>query len=331
MMKLVSIAVISLISLLIYSTDPITELLETSVIDILEENGADFSEKRPDFSDPNVSAERGKEMFFEGTTRDARGRKIRKLSKHFECIACHNIEREDPDLSVSDPEARLDYTAKKGLPFLPGTTMFGAVNRSTYYNGDYYYKYGDLVTDARHSLRKSIQLCATECAQGRPLKDWELESMLAYLWELQLTLGDLDISDMELKNITDRDISQDSIKKLLASKYLSGSPASFIPPPADRKTGTGLAGDAEKGGLIYRNSCLHCHQDGRYSYMYLDDKSISKKHLARHAPTYSPHSIYQVIRWGVGSHYGKESYMPQYTAERLSDQQLADLLAYLKE
>jgi hypothetical protein len=39
------------------------------------------------------------------------GRKYRSTGKHFVCTSCHNSAR-DPNLMVSDPGARLTYTAE---------------------------------------------------------------------------------------------------------------------------------------------------------------------------------------------------------------------------
>jgi len=294
---------------------------EKSVVDILEEKGMDYSSKRPDFSIEGVSADVGKALFHDGFAPKPQGGTTSKQSKHFVCTSCHNIEKEDPDLSVVDPQARLIYTDKKGIPFLQGSTMYGAVNRDSYYNGDYEKKYGDLVYPARRNIRNAIQLCATECAQGRELKDWELESILAYLWTLELQLEDIGLDSREAMELGVEGIQ---------AKYLQNSPATFIPPPDDRKAGTGLVGNPENGKLIYDNSCLHCHFRGRYSFFHLDSSRLSFKHLKRTMPKYSRHSIYQVIRWGVPSKSGKASYMPQYTKEKMSDQQLADLRAYIE-
>ncbi|MEM9546642.1 MAG: cytochrome c [Bacteroidota bacterium] len=294
---------------------------EPSVVDILEAKGVDYSHKRPDLTIKGVSVEVGYSLFHNGFSAKPNGGKSSKQSKHFVCTSCHNVEKEDPDLNSADPQARLEYTHKRGLPFLQGSTMYGAVNRATYYNGDYEKKYGDLVYEARQDIRNAIQLCATECAQGRALKDWEMESILAYLWTLEYKLDDIGLN-------------QESAEKMgvegIQAKYLQGSPATFVPPPDDRKKGTGLVGNAENGKLVYDNSCLHCHYQGRYSFFHLDDSKMSLKHLKRTMPKYSRHSIYQVIRWGVPSKSGKPSYMPQYTAEKLSDQQLADLRAYIE-
>jgi len=56
---------------------------------------------------------------------------------------------------------------------------------------------------------------------------------------------------------------------------------------------------------------------------------LSFKHLAKHFGKYSRYSTYQVSRWGTSPTAGKEAYMPQYTAEKMSVQQLEDLKAYV--
>lgn len=331
----IAIAIIGMIVIMAFSYSPIqTTWKDQSVIDVLEKLGADYNAKRPNFSIAGVSAEVGRSLIEEGFAPKPGGGKTGKQSTHFVCTSCHNTKREDPDLRVSDPEARLQYVVENDMPFLQATTLYGAVNRDSYYNGDYEKKYGDLVEAARDDVRGAIQLCATECAQGRELKDWELESILAYMWELELQMTDLELSSEESQLISaalqgNGDAAQ--AKSIINSKYLHGSPATFIPPPADRKVGVGVEGDPKSGMHIYINSCLHCHKNGEYSYLFLDDHKITHKHLNRKADGYSNHSIYQVTRWGVPTKSGKNSYMPQYTKERMSDQQLADLRAYIRE
>jgi len=265
-----------------------------------------------------------------GFSKTTNGKKTRTQSKHFVCTSCHNLVKEDPNLAISDPASRLNYAVKNDLPFLQGTTLYGAVNRTTYYNGDYEKKYGDLVKPARNDIREAIKLCAVECAQGRKLKKWEVESILAYLWTIDLKVNDLNFTDNELKQLSSDTDHSESIE-LINSKYLSGAPATFTPPPADRKSGYSENGNPENGELIYKKSCLHCHENGKYSYLFLDDSKMSLNHLERHAGKYSPHSIYQVIRWGVPTYSGRRSYMPQYTLEKMSNQQVADLRAYIDQ
>ncbi len=302
---------------------------DMTVSSLREKLGEDLSAKKPDLTIKGVSAEVGKGLFETGFAKKPNGGKSKRQSKHFVCTSCHNVKREDPDLTVSDPQARLMYTARDSMPFLQGTTMYGAVSRETYYNGDYDKKYGKLVSAARHSIRGAIQLCAVECAQGRSLKDWELESILAYLWTIDLKVSDLDITQVQKDTFAD-DLIENEIKlSLLKSKYLLGSPAHFILPPADRKAGTGHMGIASNGKLIYENSCLHCHYRKKYSFLHLDKSKLSFKYLKRKAPTYHNHSLYQVVRWGVPTKSGKRSYMPQYPVEKMSNQQLSDLMSYI--
>lgn len=325
---------LGIIMLMAWTYKPSTKITEKSVVEVLEELGVDYSAKRPNMSIPGVSAEVGRSIIEDGFAPKPGGGKTGQQSNHFVCTSCHNTQREDPDLMRSDPEARLAYTSDRDLPFLQGTTLYGAVNRDTYYNGDYNKKYGDLVDAARNDVRGAIQLCAVECAQGRALEDWELESILAYMWTKELQIKDLNLTAEEkaiVENVLSGTGDKEVAKKIINSKYLKGSPATFIPPPSDRKTGTGLEGDPKMGMLVYKNSCLHCHENGRYSFFQMDDHGMTHRYMNRKADGYGRQSLYQVTRWGVPTKSGKRSYMPQYTSERMSDQQLTDLRAYISE
>ncbi|HMP31938.1 MAG TPA: hypothetical protein PKD85_20205, partial [Saprospiraceae bacterium] len=165
--------------------------------DLEEQLGKDFSNKKPNLSLQGVSVKAGESIVKNGFVPKSLGKKSGQQSKHFVCTSCHNVEREDPNLSILDPQARLDYVSSKGLPFLQGSPLYGVINRSTYYNGDYYKKYGELVFKAQNNIREAIQLCAQECAQGRKLADWEVESILAYFWTIGIKMNDLEISDVE--------------------------------------------------------------------------------------------------------------------------------------
>lgn len=310
---------------------------ESSVWETLQSFGEAAPNHMPDESIAGASAEKGEDIVKKGIAAKPSGGKTGTQSNHFVCTSCHNVELEDPDLLKSDPEARLSYVAKNGLPFLQGTTLYGAVNRSSFYNGDYEKKYGDLVEPTRNNLREAIQLCAIECSQGRKLKDWELESVLRYLWTLEFKMDDLGFSEMEYEKLNDLKkhyqggINETAIS-LINSKYLRGSPAHFVTPPEDRKEGySGLTGNPENGKLIYNLSCLHCHENERYSFFNLDDSKMSFSYLKRHFKKYSHASVYQVARYGTSPLPGKRAYMPQYTKEKMSDQQLEDLRAYIEQ
>ena len=308
----------------------------TSVWDVLSRLGETPPNHLLDKSIKGVSAERGADIVFKGVTHAASGSKIKKQSKHFVCTSCHNTVQEDPDLSQPTPQDRLEYAKKKNIPYLQGTTLYGAVNRTSFYNGDYKKKYGDLVEPARKNLREAIQLCAVECSQGRRLKDWELESVLAYLWTIELKLQDLNMANSQYEEI-DQTMkanvdgkAKKRIADLIKRRYLAASPAHFVSPPENRKKGVELKGDPENGKWIYDLSCQHCHKNKRYSQFSLDDSKFSFKHLKKHFPRYSRYSVYQVTRYGTQPLNGKRAYMPQYTIEKMNEQQLADLRAYVE-
>lgn len=285
-----------------------------------------------DFTVKGASAKAGEEIIKFGFTKDKKGKEVRKQSKHFVCTSCHNLVKEDQNLSVANSESRLQYAIENDLPYLQGTTLYGAVNRTSFYNDDYYKKYGDLVYEARNDIRKAIQLCATECAQGRELEKWEIESVLAYLYEIDLKVADLTINSIERefieKALNDTGDKVEAIN-LVKSKYLKGAPATFLDPPAKRKNLSFENPNLQSGKMIYEKSCLYCHDNGKYSNFYLDNSKLTFKHLSNKANGYGSHSIYQVIRYGVPSYVWKKSYMPHYTKEKMSDNQLNDLRAYI--
>jgi mono/diheme cytochrome c family protein len=287
---------------------------------------------QPDITIPGTSVDAGEGIVKFGLSHKNGGKKNKKQSKSFVCTACHNIEREDPDLKKPDPEARLDYVIKKGIPFLQGTTLYGAINRRSYYNGDYEKKYGDLVRPARRNLREAIQLCAVECSQGRALKPWEMESVVAYLHTIGYKVSDLITDEEEYALVYDA-VENNGDKEyaifLLKSKYIEGSPAHFIEPPSDRDTGLGYKGDPENGKLIYDHSCKHCHLNRKYSFYKLDDTKLTFRHLKKTTTKDSRYSIYNVVRHGTSPKMWKKAYMPQYTIEKMSNQQVEDLRAYI--
>ncbi len=314
---------------------PLELSADTSVAEVLETLGAAPAQHRVNMDVAGVSAEVGRQLVHEGIAPNPDGEgNTRRQSKHFVCTSCHNTVKEDPDLRYADPEARLAYVAEKELPFLPGTTLYGVVNRKTYYNGDYEKKYGDLVRPARNDLRGAIALCATECAQGRELEEWEMESILAYLWTIDLKMGDLSLPAAKLSTIEAATMGKGDKKSaaaLLNSYFMDHSPATFLLPPPDRVAGYGEEGDPMNGALVYERSCLHCHGERRYSFFNLDESTFSLSFLEKHFPQYSRYSAYQVLRYGTSPSPGKRAYMPHYTQERMSNQQVEDLRAFVSK
>ncbi len=315
-------------------TDTLVVNQNTPVWTVLQYFGEPLPNHLPDTTIDGYRVEAGEQIVLRGCGKPPGGKKVRLQSKHFVCTSCHNIVKEDPNLANPDPQARLDYAAQHNLPFLQGTTLYGAVNRNSFYNDDYEKKYGDLVAPTRHNLREAIQLCAVECSQGRRLKDWELESVLGYLWTLQLKMGDLQLVDADYRNIQQA-ANDGSQNKMIADKikryFFDASPAHFADPPADRKNGDGLKGNPANGKKVYEQSCLHCHANERYSFFELNNNKLTFRYLKAHFTTYSYASTYQVARYGTSPLPGKRAYMPQYPLERLSKQQMADLRAYVEE
>lgn len=273
----------------------------------------------------------GKEIVVNGRTRDASGKKTSYVSKYYVCITCHNTVRENPDLTISDPEKRLTYAVENQLPFLQGSTFRGIVNREGWYNDDYIKKYGsEKIRKAHKNLRKSIQLCAVECSQGRPMKPWEVDAVLAYYWSLQWKMKDLNLSTEDWNRLNSSNDAEAS-KKWLKTKYLQKSPAHFYKPPKDLKKGYSNTekGDPKRGKAIYELSCLWCHNNKGVSQYVLDNKPISLQGLRYNLYKNSHFSIYYIIAYGTYSLPGHRPYMPHYPIERLSKQQVEDLKSYI--
>lgn len=279
----------------------------------------------------------GREIVQQGRTTTDDGKRSRRASPGYLCTDCHQLIREDPDLRVADPDARLDYAVANDMTFLPGTTLWGVVNRTSWFNEDYARKYGSLVEPTHHSLREATRLCAAECSQGRPLEDWELDAILAYLWTIQITLGDLDLSTQEL-DLLARAVGDESLheqgRASLRSGYLQYAPAHLRDAPADRAAGYGLTGDPARGAELFRRSCLTCHDRNetpvRGSAPFHDSKASIGRLWANRAGQ-GKASFYQTVTYGTRPFAVPIVYMPFFTKERLSDQQMDDLRAWFAQ
>ena len=286
------------------------------------------------FEPTEEQIKQGKEFIFEGRAINKRGKKTRYISKYYMCTSCHNTKREDPDLRHHNPDTRLTYVKEKGLPFLQGTTFFGIVNRESWYNGDYVKKYGHEVEAANKDLREAIQLCAVGCSQGREMKPWELDAVLAYFWSLQLKLSDLGITDTELAelNVRSADVkNHENLITQIKSYYEQTSPATFADSPPNKKKGfENISGNAGNGKDLYELSCLHCHKKNGVSKYLLDNSKASFKELKRNISRNKHFSLYQIIAYGTYAIPGHRPYMPNYPLEKMSQQQVEDLRAYIE-
>jgi mono/diheme cytochrome c family protein len=279
---------------------------------------------------------KGEELVTKGWTTTPDGDKGKPVSKHYLCTTCHNIQREDPNLRIADPEARLPYVKEKNIPFVQGSTFWGIVNRETWYNDDYVKKYGDWKIERAHNdLRESIQLCAVECSQGRPMEEWEIEAVLAYYWTLDYKMKDLDLTDADWKKLREESQSEANAQALrtwLKTFYLQKSPATFYDAPPSKFDGyEGKIGRAEVGKDLYEISCLWCHNaENGVSHYVLDDSRNSFQHLKKMMFKDSHFSLYQIVAYGTYSIPGHKPYMPHYPEEKMSKQQVEDLRAYIE-
>lgn len=262
-----------------------------------------------------------------------------RISDYFYCIDCHNTTREEGSLArVSDPAEKLNYAVANGIPLVPGSTFAGMVNRESWYNGDYAkkYRFSLSVRAARTSLEKAIELCSTECSQGRNPEPWEMEAMMAYFHSLQWTIGDLDLTGADLAELKRRALNPEEHAAIIGEmkeKYALAAPATFGEMPEDPQTGYPIEGqaNADSGKLVFEKSCLHCHGAEGASEHYFGDKDSTWEELARKFPGSSKKSIYGLLRLGTHPEDGKRPYMPNFTKERMSDRQIEDLRAYLEE
>lgn len=297
----------------------------TYVADKLVEMGA----KKPlhYISKPDsLEIKKGYELVTKGWTTH-NGSKSKFISKHFVCTDCHNIVQEDPDLANPNATDRLSYAMDHKIPYLQGSTLYGIVNREHWYNGDYDKKYGDLVVPARDTLVNAIQLCAKVCSQGRYLEDWEATAMLHYLNSIGLTLADIDVSSQDLKGK-----DNDKNAAFLTSKYAKISPATFVDPIPRKERKMGKKGNPDNGKAIYELSCLHCHgREKSVARTKLDQTKITLKYLSKNLKNDSEYSMYQITRKGTYPHVGSKPYMPHYPLDRLSNEQLEDLVSYIKK
>lgn len=335
-MKILYILIFCLISItVVISEGPASWNAETPLSTVLIYLG----DPQPDHSLPKEkqnqeSVERGRNLFERGYVDVPGKKKPKPQSKFFTCTDCHNSSIEDTDLRVSDPEKRFSYIWDQGIPLLQGTTVKGVVNKTSWYNGDYQEKYGDLVKSAQGNLREAIQLCARECSQGREFTSHELDEVVAYFWSLQYTLGDLKLSEEDYTRLNNESQDKEKHRELAAwlkGFYLSASPATFGDLPKDPVAGYGLERSYDRGEKVYKLSCLHCHAPGRilkWPYVFKYNKHTFG-FLSKHFPRDHHFSPYNALRKGTYTSKKKKLYMPNFTLEKMSDQQIEDLREFV--
>lgn len=250
----------------------------------------------------------------------------KRVSPFFVCTDCHLAEREKASFAHNSPDDNLAFTRKKELNYLPATSFYGMINQTEYYSGDYIKKYGDLVLAARNSLEGAIQLCAQECSQGRELTPKELRYTLAYLKSKELQLSDIFEGD---KALTDYyNLSKEEKKERINAQFNSKRENHFG--STDLSIINKLVGDKDQGRYIFEKSCMTCHENERVSFYNIENSPISKKDLLKKLNN-KENELLSIIRYGTQPLPGSKAYMPLFTNEKLSNQHIADLIAYLNE
>lgn len=307
----------------------------------------------------------GKEIFLRGrvATPPAGPGPSKPVSKYFTCVRCHNSEREDPVLPVQDPEARFAWIERTGAKIfmLQGATLWGAVNRRTFYAGDYS-KYHDLCVPQGEELSSRLpcgpvfgfclpgcrtmdpdslvdanQVCSNYCSVGRFLKTWELYALMVFLWDREIQLEDLDLAPQtraEARAVLTA-AAPDSgdakrLRELLAGAFSSKANNTFLGlptltgdsapgrPVVEYTDGSKFTGDFRRGANLWKLSCGHCHEPA--------ERPLTREKAGRFSK--DAREFHTMI--AKGTRHSFRRYMPNFTRERLSRGQSADILAFLQ-
>lgn len=335
--------VLALLSTLIitiaFSEAPSFEITEsTPVWDVMTKLGK-VNVNRLD-PDKKGSAQKGQELVMQGFTTNLKGKRTPRTSPKKTCNACHTIQAEHPNPFVINPQSRLEYADSMGIPFLPGAPFQGIVNRVSFFNDDYQtiFTHEDrlLVKTGHRDIRKAIQACNKLYAEGRKLEYWELESILAFFWTMELKMGDLELPQEEITMIEQAiETNKDNARAVNTMRryYREIYPATLVEPIplAERKKISPVLNSFSNGKRLYQRSCLHCHANKRYSDYKLDKKQKTFAFLKKHFDEEnSYHSIYAAMRYSPG-HKSEKCNAPHFTGERLSDQQIQDLRFFITQ
>lgn len=272
----------------------------------------------------------GKKLIEQGWARNPEtNKKGSVISAVFLCTDCHNQVAEFAFPHESSSSKRLEYAMKNNIPFLPGSSFYGIVNRSVWYAGEYTKKYGDWAKRAQNDLSEAIQLCAKECSSGRMLEDWELKAVLAYFNQLQIGIDDLDLSPSERAKLQNENVSNENKSALLQEKLPPVPEAHFLNPISPNQGKKYGEESIQRGKFIYENSCQHCHKPEGPSQLILDDYRSSFQWLWKQRDESTSENFLRAIRYGTSTYSGNKGYMPAFTKEKLSDAQLKDLMNYI--
>ncbi|WCL80415.1 hypothetical protein PPO43_10575 [Saprospira sp. CCB-QB6] len=278
--------------------------------------------------------QQGKDLIEKGFT-NKDGSSSELLSKTLSCSSCHLSVREEPSLDNLDPQKRLKYVDSNQLSFLPGPSFYGMINRIFFFNNDFAKLYdgphAPLLKDAHFDLRKAMNACNQLFADGRKMEDWEQEAILAYLWTLELKMGELEMKKEDWEKVEysiKNNRSNARAVNLIRRYYSEVYPAHLVRPPdvRARQMVSPASNSFLNGRKIYEKSCLHCHEEKRYSRFKLDSRQKTFKRLAANFEGKAKLSIYSAHRYQSGKNWKG---VPIFTKERMSDEQLGDLRFFI--
>ncbi|MEM6916631.1 MAG: cytochrome c, partial [Verrucomicrobiota bacterium] len=254
----------------------------------------------------------------------------KKLSEYFFCADCHSSEREQSLLSDSPSAAELLHFAhEKELPLLPGPTFAGITNRDAFFESEMATSL-DSPSGVNSSLEKAVQFCSTTLAQGRQLNALEMQSVLAYLHSLEWRVGDLgfrgaDLAELKRRSLNPREYR--SIRDDLRKRFPTRAKSTQGELPAD--SGSGYASratrDPKRGDLVWSRACLHCHGAEGASPHFFGDRDSTWEKLQR---LFEDGTVYLHIREGSKRESGV--HMPPYPDEKLGEQEIEDLRAFIE-
>ena len=115
---------------------------------------------------------------------------------------------------------------------------------------------------------------------------------------------------------------------MLKSKYISVSHATFAEPLQPRKRGLGIVGNPANGEVIYKQGCMHCHKRKTITKNRLVDSISAYSVLYKNLSAETSFNVYHTVRKGTPNNV--KPYMPLYTMEKMSDEQIEDLVAYIR-
>lgn len=245
---------------------------------------------------------------------------------------------------------------------LQGATLWGGVNRRTFYAGDFS-KYHDLCvpkgeelfpwlpcgpifgwcipgcrTMDPDTLVDATQVCSRYCSVGRYLKAWELFSFLAFFWDQEIRLDDLDLPPQTRTEaqavLTARapdPLEAQRLREVLAGAYSNTAGNTFrgLPklagaatpgkPVVEYPDGSKVGGDFRRAANLWQVSCAHCHEP--------EERPLTREKAGLFSQNFEQFQI----MIAVGTRHRFRRYMPNFTLERLSRRQSTDILAFLQQ